>query len=180
MRVFAATHQDLEARVRDKSFRGDLYARLAQLCVNLPPLRRRREDILTLLSAHLGPHAPPMAPDLVEALLVYPWPHNIRELIAVATELRVRGAGLDELVPELVTARLQGRGLIAAEDLPPEDSVTQVEVKKPIPSKADLEGLLRLHRGNLSHVAREVGRSRMQVYRWLGRYGIDAASFRLD
>jgi DNA-binding NtrC family response regulator len=180
VRVIAATHQDLEARVRDKSFRGDLYARLAQLCVSLPPLRRRREDILTLLSAHLGPHTPPMAPDLVEALLVYPWPHNIRELIAVATELRVRGAGLDELVPELVTARLQGRGLIAAEDLPPEDSVTQVEVKKPIPSKADLEGLLRLHRGNLSHVAREVGRSRMQVYRWLGRYGIDAASFRLD
>jgi transcriptional regulator of acetoin/glycerol metabolism len=124
-----------------------------------------------------------MAPDLVEALLVYPWPHNIRELIAVATELRVRGAGLDELVPELVTARLSsGRREpdTAVPSVSLEASETQLEMKRPIPSQADLEGLLRLHRGNLSHVAREVGRSRMQVYRWLEKYGIDAANFRED
>ena len=180
VRVIAATNQDLEARVADQSFRGDLYARLAQLTVNLPPLRRRREDILTLLSAHLGAHAPPMAPDLVEALLVYPWPHNVREIIAVATELRVRGAGMDELVPELVTARLSGGRSDRPADLQVEDSETQVEAKKPIPSQADLEGLLSLHQGNLSHVAREVGRSRMQVYRWLERYGLDASKYRTD
>ncbi len=183
VRVVAATNQDLEARVADQSFRGDLFARLAQLTVKLPTLRRRREDILVLLLSHLGPHAPPMAPDLVEALLVYPWPHNIRELIAVATELRVRGAGLDELVPELVTARLSsGRREpdTAVPSVSLEASETQLEMKRPIPSQADLEGLLRLHRGNLSHVAREVGRSRMQVYRWLEKYGIDAANFRED
>jgi len=180
VRVIAATNQDLEARVADKSFRGDLYARLAQLTLVLPPLRRRREDILTLLSAHLGDHTPPIAPDLVEALLVYPWPHNIRELIAVATELRVRGAGLDELVPELVTARLGGGRGLDASSLPSEDSETMVEAKKPIPSQADLEGLLALHHGNLSHVARAVGRSRMQVYRWLEKYGIDASAYRID
>jgi DNA-binding NtrC family response regulator len=180
VRVIAATNQDIEAGVADKSFRGDLYARLAQLTLVLPPLRRRREDILTLLSTHLGSHAPPIAPDLVEALLVYPWPHNIRELIAVATELRVRGAGMDELVPELVTARLGGGRVLDASPLPTEDSETMVEAKKPIPSQADLEGLLALHRGNLSHVARAVGRSRMQVYRWLEKYGIDASAYRMD
>jgi DNA-binding NtrC family response regulator len=176
-RIVAATNLDLEEMVAAKTFRGDLYARLAQLKVDLPSLRRRREDTLLLLAAHLGEHAPPMAPDLVEALLVYPWPHNVRELIAVATELRVRGAGLDELVPELVTARLRVRETtLPALDAPP--SVTQVALKKPIPGKADLEGLLQLHGGNLSHVARDVGRSRMQVYRWMERYGLDVTDYR--
>ncbi len=177
-RIIAATNQDLEQMVEGKTFRGDLYARLAQLTIDLPPLRRRREDTLLLLDAHLGDQAPPMAPDLVEALLLYPWPHNIRELIAVATELRVRGAGLDELIPELVTTRLRTRDGIPSEDEGMQRSVTEFAMKKPIPSKADLEGLLQLHRGNLSHVARDVGRSRMQVYRWMERYGLDAAAFR--
>jgi transcriptional regulator of acetoin/glycerol metabolism len=87
---------------------------------------------------------------------------------------------MDELVPELVTARLGGGRVLDASPLPSEDSETMVEAKKPIPSQADLEGLLALHRGNLSHVARAVGRSRMQVYRWLEKYGIDASAYRMD
>lgn len=179
VQIVVATDQDLEAKVSDGSFGADLYRKLVSHSICVPPLRYRREDLLTLLGAHIGAQAPPLAPDLVEALLVYPWPRNTSELIEVATELRVRGAGLNELVPELVTARLEGgEAGVDARDLVPLE--TQVEMKRPIPSKADLQGLLQMHRGDLAQVARQVGRSRMQVFRWLEKYGIDHSSFHED
>ncbi len=54
VRVIAATHQDLEARIADGRFRQDLHARLAGYIVTMPPLRERREDVGTLIGALLG------------------------------------------------------------------------------------------------------------------------------
>lgn len=133
------------------------------------PLRERREDILALIHAELGETAPPMSPDLAEALLIYPWPHDRAELLSVATELRIRGAGLDELVPSLVGGRLGERSQPTSGPADP----THLSIRKPMPSKADLEGLLAMHQGHIDPVAHELGRSRMQVYRWLKQYGLD-------
>lgn len=87
VRVIAATHHNLEERVRDGRFRQDLFYRLAGVCLTMPPLRERRGDIVpiaeTLLAkatAELGVAPRVFSPDALACLMAYPWPGNIREL----------------------------------------------------------------------------------------------------
>jgi DNA-binding NtrC family response regulator len=81
-RVVAATNQDLEALVRAGKFRGDLYHRLAQFKLEVPPLRERTEDVLGIAEQVLHQHYPEshFSEDAVDALLSYDWPGNVREL----------------------------------------------------------------------------------------------------
>jgi two-component system response regulator GlrR len=82
VRVFAATSRDLEELIERGSFRKDLYYRLAELTVELPPLRERREDIPALIAAILGTlSATTKVSKQAERLLVErEWPGNVREL----------------------------------------------------------------------------------------------------
>ena len=87
VRVIAATNRDLEAMMRQGTFREDLYYRLQVIEVHVPPLRERREEIPQLIEFFLLKFAsvyrrPPLRPSLVlqETLLSYEWPGNIREL----------------------------------------------------------------------------------------------------
>lgn len=166
-RVVAATHRDLESMIADGDFREDLLARVAQLRLSLPPLRERREDILTLLERQLPANHPPLAPSLVEALLRHSWRRNVREVVAVAAELSL-WQGAERLELEQVQSHL---------DLAPATSVPEGQEAVP-ESAADWEALLRRHRGNLAAIAREVGRSRTQVYRLLDKHGLDPSQFR--
>ena len=79
VRVICATHQDLRARVREGTFREDLYYRLRGLTVVLPPLRARPHDILPL-AEHFLPPGRSFAADARAALLAHRWPGNVREL----------------------------------------------------------------------------------------------------
>jgi DNA-binding NtrC family response regulator len=169
-RVVAATNANLEEAVEEGRFRADLYARLAQIILPVEPLRARREDILLLLAPHLG-NAPPLAPELVEALLLSAWPRNVRELIAIATQLAIWGEGHERLELELVRDRLplsEPAGPISDEP----------STGAGVPEKDELMTLLAAHGGNVAAVAKQVGRSRAQVYRWLERHGLDVAHFR--
>ncbi len=87
VRILAATHQDLEALIRAGRFREDLYYRLNVICLYVPALRERREDIFELAVHFLNLHAQRtgklvthLDPEAVEALVAYDWPGNIREL----------------------------------------------------------------------------------------------------
>ncbi len=86
VRVVAATHKDLEHEVEAGRFREDLYYRLNVLPLTTPPLRERREDIPALMrhfsKLHASKGLPPIEPTpaLIEALMGYQWPGNIREL----------------------------------------------------------------------------------------------------
>ena len=87
VRVLAATNRDLEAMMRIGTFREDLYYRLQVIELRIPPLRERREEIQALVEFFLAKYAavyrrPPVRPSrgLLEALIDYPWPGNIREL----------------------------------------------------------------------------------------------------
>ncbi len=87
VRIIAATNRDLEAMVREGSFREDLYYRLNVIPVFLPPLRKRREDIPLLADAflkkignELGKPVSGFQPEALRAMLHYSWPGNIREL----------------------------------------------------------------------------------------------------
>ncbi len=88
VRVLAATHRDLRARVREGSFREDLLYRLDVVAIELPPLRNRREDLPALIAHFLAqakarhPRSPVerFADDAMQRLLQHSWPGNVREL----------------------------------------------------------------------------------------------------
>ncbi len=88
VRIVAATNQNLEEMVDDGKFRGDLYHRLSQFTMRVPPLRERVEDIVPL-AAHflndLKPHSY-FTPEAISLLKSYHWPGNIRELRNVVTK----------------------------------------------------------------------------------------------
>jgi two-component system nitrogen regulation response regulator GlnG len=116
VRVIAATHQNLEERVRNGQFREDLFHRLNVIRVELPPLRARREDVPSLLTHYLKAAAGELGvePKALTAtagsrLERYPWPGNVRELVNLCRRLTVLSPGNE----------------IRAEDLPAEFSATE-------------------------------------------------------
>jgi len=116
VRVVAATHQDLEARVRDGLFREDLLHRLNVIRIEVPPLRQRREDIPELLrhyldvaAIELGVAPKVLAPDAEAALLAFDWPGNVRQLVNACRRLTVLAAGR-EITRADIPADLGGGG----------------------------------------------------------------------
>ncbi len=100
VRIIAATHQDLEARVRDGSFREDLYHRLNVIRVHVPALRDRREDIVPLLrhflaaaAEELGAVTKTLAADVERYLTTLDWPGNVRQLENLCRWLTVMASG---------------------------------------------------------------------------------------
>ena len=193
VRVVAATHQDLARAVSMGKFRGDLYARLAEIVVPLPPLAARRDDVLLFIARALGPSAPPLHPDLAWALLVHRWPFNVREVMKVGSELSVKGRGKKELELDLVALRLDAG--------PPSTRTSTVRMTPaalakeaerssraededdgddggPVPDKATLEALLVEHKGVLADIAKVTKRSRRQVRRWVEKFGLSADDYR--
>jgi DNA-binding NtrC family response regulator len=87
VRVLAATHRDLEAAMKERLFREDLFYRLSSVTITLPPLRERAEDIPELVkyslqrsALEIGVESPSIQPDAVSFLEAQPWPGNVREL----------------------------------------------------------------------------------------------------
>lgn len=86
VRILAATHCDLERAIAEQRFREDLYHRLNVITIEVPPLRERKDEIISLAEYFLSKHAPPgvlspgITPTLEQSLLGYDWPGNIREL----------------------------------------------------------------------------------------------------
>jgi two-component system nitrogen regulation response regulator GlnG len=111
VRVIAATHQNLQARVAQGLFREDLYHRLNVIRLALPALRERAEDVPLLLRHYLrtaardlGVEVKALAPEAERKLAEYRWPGNVRELVNVCRRLSVLAPGSE----------------IGVEDLPPE------------------------------------------------------------
>jgi DNA-binding NtrC family response regulator len=175
VRVVAASNRELATLVLEGRFRADLYARLAQWTIRLPALRDRREDIPALsraLLAEMGAAGRSLAPDLEEALLVHPWPLNVRGLsnvLGIASIATPAGEPLG-LGPEV-------RGALQDNHVEPPALPADAP---PIELDRDcLEGLLRQFGGNVADAARHVGISRPKLYRLLWAAEIDPASFRV-
>jgi DNA-binding NtrC family response regulator len=114
VRIIAATNVDLQQAVREGKFREDLFYRLNVICLELPPLRARRQDI-PLLAAHFlkfyadenGTPVPSLSPDAMRILMDYEWPGNVREL-ENAMERGVVLATSKTITPDLLPASLTG------------------------------------------------------------------------
>jgi DNA-binding NtrC family response regulator len=175
VRVVAASHVQLQQAVAGGSFREDLYYRLAVLPVTVPPLRERREDLLTLADHFFQLYADERAPRLtgfssraVGAILDHGWPGNVREL-----SNRVRRA--------LVMA--DGR-LITPQDLGLDGADAGPSGAAPIPAPAALDDArarsersalrecLQRSGQNVSRAARDLGVSRTTMYRLLNKHGM--------
>lgn len=113
VRVVGATHQDLKAQILAGKFREDLYYRLAEIVVTIPPLRSRAGDAVLLAHAFLRRYAQEqrrgnltLADDAIRAIEAHPWPGNVRELInalkraaIMADGVRVTAADIGLQVP---------------------------------------------------------------------------------
>ncbi len=97
VRVVAATNQDLEAAVREGRFRQDLFHRLSQFRLSVPPLRERPEDIVALAEHFLRLKAPGknFSAQAISALLSHSWPGNIRELRNLVAKMVMESSGSD-------------------------------------------------------------------------------------
>jgi transcriptional regulator with GAF, ATPase, and Fis domain len=182
VRVVCATNRDLLADVDAGRFRGDLYARVSDFTLELAPLRDRREDVLALLARDLGPDAPPFSQELLASLLERSWRFNVRELRKVASQLRVRGQGASRLTlehldgPATAIAAAHDAGAPQAPEAAQGDH--EDETTRRVPTRDELIEMLTRHRGVIELVARETGRSRRQVHRWLAQHGVDVARYR--
>jgi transcriptional regulator of acetoin/glycerol metabolism len=196
VRVVCATHRDLEAEVASGRFRGDLLARLREFQVRLPPLRERREDLFRLTRAFLRRSGRPDAELSLSFMLAlghYGWPYNVRELES-AVRLAVALADGAELkaehLPESVRAAVRdhGRAPTGGVAPPPSAPVAPADPRpnpppqggtgSPAPSEAELRAICARHHGNVTAIAKELGKERMQIHRWLKRYHIDIDEFR--
>lgn len=171
VRLVTATHVALRGAVARGSFRADLYARISDLTIPVPPLRERREDIVPLLVRALGEGTPPPSPALIEALLLHDWPFNVRELLKTAREMTIRGSGLEVLDRALIAERL------APPSCPPPTCASTPSSAPPSAepiTRERLEQLMAEVGGNVSELARRLGRSRRQVRRYLETFELRA------
>jgi DNA-binding NtrC family response regulator len=199
IRVVCATHRDLARYAHEGKFRGDLLARLNEHTTRLPPLRERKEDIFQLTNGFARAFGSPGASISYSfwlAMFHYDWPYNVRELenaIKRAAALSPEGRFDAAVLPEAIRERMKTYGQREA----PEDVSELVEThvdkgsrgstgelqlpktqKRGAPTEPELREMLTRHRGNIAAVGRELGKERMQVHRWLKKYGIDHEQYR--
>ncbi len=113
VRVLTATHQDLQQKITEGSFREDLYHRLNVITIELPPLRDRGEDI-PLLARHflhqaaeeMGLEEKYLLPETIRALQQKAWPGNVRQLQNLCQQLCVMAPG-EQILPEDLPASLR-------------------------------------------------------------------------
>ena len=166
-RCIAATNKDLMTLVKGGSFRPDLYYRLHVLCIDIPPLRERREDIPLLadyfirkVCAHTNRHdIPRLSGDVGELLMRYDWPGKVRELENAVERALVIGRG-----PELRACDFSFQ-LAAAATTNTGRTLEEVE-------RAHIERVWRECEGNHSKAARVLDIDRTTLYNKLKRYGL--------
>ena len=171
VRVIAATNKDLEQEVKKGRFREDLYYRLNVIPVLLPPLRRRKEDIPLLIHAFSGRFSDRMgtavsfSAEAVDALMQYPFPGNVRELLNVV-----------ERCIALAGGRVIHRKDLPAHIVAPRQAKTSLATLQEITAEAERAHIVRivqLTQGNRSKAAEILGISRKTLWEKINAYQLD-------
>jgi transcriptional regulator with AAA-type ATPase domain len=190
VRIVCATHRPLARLVRDGLFRADLFARISGHTLRVPPLRERKEDIHQL--AHLflaragGGQKKTSAPFML-GLLSHDWPFNVRELEAAMKRVVAFTPAVTLLdaahVPFAVTNERDedddgGDARERDEGEPPRNAGDAAVARAVAPDEATMRAAMQRHAGNVAAVARELGKDRAQIHRWLRRYALSPEDFR--
>jgi len=167
VRIVCATHQNLRDLISASRFREDLYFRLAEIVLEVPPLRKRQGDASLLAHAFVRRHAGEqrrgtmtLAPEAIEAIEAHAWPGNVRELencikrAVIMTDTPVIRASDVGLAPALQS-----------------DALNLRQVRDEAEKQAVIRVLGRAN-GNLSRAAELLGISRPTLYDLLDRFGL--------
>ena len=185
VRVVCATHRDLGKMQREGRFREDLFARLNEYEVFLPPLHERKEDVYVLARSFLARAGRPsyaLSFPFMTGLLQHDFPYNVRELEACIKRSVALSPGPvlgSEVLPDAVKESMidYGKGHTTSPSTSPPLRVSE-PAPLAVPSEFELRALLVAHQGNVAAVGRELGKARMQIHRWMKRYGIAVDEFR--
>ncbi len=185
VRVIAATNEDLENLVKKRSFREDLYYRLNVVPINIPPLRRRREDIPLLLrflmrklNQEYGRNVEGIAPAAMSLFYDYHWPGNVRELENILGRAIINMRPGEKIVdtghvPLLAAARsIPGDNGKKGLELMMEENAGLAEVHAAW-EKAVLQQVMDRMTGNRTRAARLLKISVRQLYNKLKKYNLD-------
>ena len=171
VRIIAATNRDLEAEVRKRTFREDLFFRLQAATLHVPALRERRDDIEPLVRHFLSEAGRPLevAPGTLEVLAGYHWPGNVRELKNVVSAAAALADGPVLEPHHLVTFRPQRRRRTGAQlsGAEGEGAQTLEEVER----AAVVQALERAG-GNRTKAAKSLGIAASTLYEKIKRYGL--------
>lgn len=174
IRIIAATHHDLQANIAAGKFREDLYYRLNGLNVALPSLRERDDFDYTLqtvlqhVARNNGLPPKPVSDEAMNIMRRYRWPGNIRQL-ANALEVALHSAKGAQIQPEDLPDYLCAQN--RPSENPPASTKQAQNSKAILQSPASLQNALQAADGCVSRLARDLGVSRMTVYRYLKKHG---------
>ena len=170
VRVVCATNQDLQDAIKEGRFREDLYYRISEITINIPPLRERKGGRLILARSLLEKHAAQQgrtfkgfSADAQNAMQNYDWPGNVREL-----ENKIKGA---IIMAEGKQVTAEDLALENVDDSPP--SLNLREVRKAAESEAIHRAVVHTA-GNISKAAKLLGITRPTLYDLMEKYGIDS------
>jgi len=164
-RCIAATNKNLDLLVKAGTFRPDLYYRLHVFCINLPPLRERREDIPLLVNHFLNKFCmatsrpvPQVSSEALDLLIRHEWPGNVRELENAVERALVVGRGLE----------------VKAADFSFQFQPDEAKTGRTLDDveRAHIEHVLRETQHNMSRAARILAIDRTTLYNKLRRYGL--------
>jgi two-component system response regulator AtoC len=189
VRFVAATHRDLETRVRQGEFREDLFYRLNVVSLWAPPLRERQQDIEALAlhfcglaSVANGRPAAMLDADAIDLLKGQPWPGNVRQLqnfverlVVLSDSPRISRRDVAAELSRMATPHmsLAAAGGFNAAESAPQSTVVELEEAVKKAEKRALEKALKSANGNRSVAARLLGISRRTLYNKLEEHGFD-------
>ncbi|MBW8040645.1 MAG: sigma-54-dependent Fis family transcriptional regulator [Planctomycetes bacterium] len=177
VRVIASTNQDVEEAIRKNIFREDLYYRLSVIRIELPPLRKRLDDIPLLVrhfivkfNSVFQRRVKGISKDALEVLCCYHWPGNVREMesaiehaFAFGNTENIDKSSLPAYIPEYVTKADKRRQPVAEAGVS-----TLLEAERELLVRA-----LKAADGNKTQAAQFLGVSRPRLYKMIRRHGID-------
>ncbi len=176
VRIVAATNRNLEEEVKRGRFREDLFYRLDQFPIRLPPLRERREDIPLLASHFLqryaeeqGKHVGGFSQQTMELMIAYDWPGNVRELQNEVQRIVIQVDPGAFATPDLLSPRIR-----QVEGLVERAGVTRGNLKDmmDVVEKYLLLEALRGHGNNKTNAAKTLGITREGLHKKLRQFGI--------
>ncbi|HWQ74937.1 MAG TPA: sigma 54-interacting transcriptional regulator [Syntrophomonas sp.] len=184
VRIICATHKDLYHQAMTGNFRMDLFYRINVISLNIPPLRKRPEDIGLLfdvfLKKHTGNHeAKNISPMVYQILQQYNWPGNVREIQNLTERLvHIDNDGIIDLndIPQEIIGTMSTKLQRREQPMPAlsEEIVDKDQLNK-ILSREEKERLVNLmlkHKQNITKVAADMGVSRTTVYKKLKKHGL--------
>ncbi|HEX21836.1 MAG TPA: PEP-CTERM-box response regulator transcription factor [Chromatiales bacterium] len=169
VRIVCATHQDLPRLAEERKFREDLYYRISEISIRIPPLREREGDELMLARVFLdrfssknGRALKGFSREALDAIEQYPWPGNVRELENKMKRVNIMAEG------EYVTAA--DLELTVGEDSQP--VMLSLRQVREVAERKALQRALTLSKGNMSQAAELLEVSRPTLYDLLNKYGL--------